>query len=164
MKEFAAWAMMTAGLYVLQASLFPLIAYHGVTVDFLLLMTVSFSFLRGMHQGVLLGFWAGLMQDLASGTFFGIHTFSLSIIALFFGRFSDRVFKEQFFLPVLASIAATALNYFILLLLMLLLGYRFNIISHIQYTLFPMFFYQLAMAYFVHKQCYRLDKFFSARK
>ena len=75
-----------------------------------------------------------------------------------------RVFKEQFFLPVLASLAATAANYFILALLMVLLGYRFNPVSNVQAMLLPMLIYQLAFAYPVHRLTYVLDKKLSEKE
>ena len=52
----------------------------------------------------------------------------------------------------------TTVNYFILALLMILLGYRFNLMGHMQYTLLPMLIYQLAFAYPVHHLAYELDK------
>ena len=113
MKKIGKWAAFAAVLFVLQTSLLPLMAYHGVTADLLLLLTVSVAFLRGSKQGAFMGFGAGLMQDLATGTFFGVNTLSRTLLGLLFGQFSDRVFKEQFFLPVLASVAATILNYFL---------------------------------------------------
>lgn len=158
MREFGIWAAFAAGLYVLQTSLLPLIAYHGVSPDLMLLLAVSFSFLRGARQGGLAGFLAGLMQDLSTGTFFGLHSFSLTLIGLFCGRFANRVFKEQFSLPVLASLGATVFNYFILALLMVLLGYRFNLAGQLHYTLLPMLVYQLACAYPVHRAAYMLDR------
>ena len=164
MKKIGKWAAFAAGLYVLQTSLLPLMAYRGVTADFMLLLTVSFSFLRGTRQGGFMGFGVGLMQDLSSGTFFGVNTFTRTLLGLLFGQFSDRVFKEQFFLPVLASIAATILNYFILALLMVILGYRFNLESHVQQMLMPMLLYQLAFAYPVHYLAYRLDKALEEKK
>ena len=79
------------------------------------------------------------------------------------GRFANRVYKEQFFLPVFASLGVTAFNYFILALLMVLLGYRFNPISNVQVTLLPMLIYQLAFAYPVHYLTYQLDKKLSSK-
>lgn len=164
MKKIGKWAALAAALFVLQTSLLPLMAYHGVTADLMLLLTVSVAFLRGTRQGAFMGFGAGLMQDLASGTFFGVNTFSRTLLGLIFGKFADRVFKEQFFLPVLASIGATILNYFILALLMVLLGYRFNLESHVQQMLMPMLLYQLAFAYPVHYLAYRMDKHLDEKK
>ena len=151
MKKIGKWAVFTAALFVLQTSMLPLMAYHGVTADLLLLLTVSVAFLRGSKQGAFMGF-------------FGVNTLSRTLLGLLFGQFSDRVFKEQFFLPVLASVAATILNYFILALLMVLLGYRFNLESHVQQMLVPMLLYQLAFAYPVHYLTYRLDKRLEEKK
>jgi rod shape-determining protein MreD len=158
MSYFGKMVIFVVALYVLQTSFFPLIAYHCISPDFMLLITVSFAFLRGTEKGTLMGFSTGLMTDLATGTFFGIHAFSYMLMGNLCGRFANRVYKEQFFLPVFASLGVTALNYFILALLMVLLGYRFNPISNVQTTLLPMLIYQLAFAYPVHYLTYKLDK------
>jgi len=164
LKKIGKWAAFAAALFVLQTSILPLMAYHGITADLMLLLTVSFAFLRGAKQGAFMGFSVGLMQDLATGTYFGVNTLARTLMGLLFGQFSDRVFKEQFFLPVLASMAVTILNYFILALLMVLLGYRFNLESHMQQMLVPMLLYQLAFAYPVHYLTYRLDKRLEEKK
>lgn len=158
MNNFAKLAAFVIALYVLQTSFFPLMAYHGISPNFMLLLTVSFAFLRGMEQGTFMGFLTGLLTDLATGTFFGIHAFTYLLMGNLCGRFANRVYKDQFFWPVFASLGVTALNYFILALLMVLLGYRFNPISNVQATLLPMLIYQLAFAYPVHYLTYKLDK------
>ncbi|WP_173435224.1 rod shape-determining protein MreD [Selenomonas ruminantium] len=158
MNNFAKLAAFVIALYVLQTSFFPLMAYHGISPNFMLLLTVSFAFLRGMEQGTFMGLLTGLLTDLATGTFFGIHAFTYLLMGNLCGRFANRVYKDQFFWPVFASLGVTALNYFILALLMVLLGYRFNPISNVQVTLLPMLIYQLAFAYPVHYLTYKLDK------
>ena len=158
MKNAGVTALAVVILYALQTSLLPLIAYHGVTADLLLLFVTSTAFLKGARVGALSGFALGLLQDLASGTFLGMNAFTRLVLGFCVGKFSDQVFKEQFFLPVVASLVVTTVNYFILALLMLLLGYRFNLMAHLQYTLLPMLAYQLAFAYPVHRLAYELDK------
>ena len=158
MSNIGKLVVFVVALYVLQTSFFPLIAYHGISPNFMLLLTVSFAFLRGMEQGTFMGFLTGLLTDLATGTFFGIHAFTYLLMGNLCGRFANRVYKDQFFWPVFASLGVTALNYFILALLMVLLGYRFNPISNVQVTLLPMLIYQLAFAYPVHYLTYKLDK------
>ncbi len=164
MNKFGKLALYVILLYVVQSSLLTLIAYRGIGPDLMLLVTVSYAFLRGMRYGGLMGFSTGLLQDLAMGTFLGIHAFSQLLIGLFFGRFSNRVFKEQFFLPVFASVAAIVANYFILALLMVLLGYRFNLVGNMESMLVPMLVYQLAFAYPVHRLTYALDKKLSTKE
>ena len=155
MKNAGATALLVIILYALQTSILPLIAYHGVTADLMLLFVTSTAFLKGARVGALSGFAVGVLQDIASGTFLGVNAFTRVLIV---GKFSDQVFKEQVFLPVFASLLVTTVNYFILALLMILLGYRFNLMGHMQYTLLPMLIYQLAFAYPVHHLAYELDK------
>ena len=157
MKNAGATALLVIILYALQTSILPLIAYHGVTADLMLLFVTSTAFLKGARVGALSGFAVGVLQDIASGTFLGVNAFTRVLIG-FCGKFSDQVFKEQVFLPVFASLLVTTVNYFILALLMILLGYRFNLMGHMQYTLLPMLIYQLAFAYPVHRLAYELDK------
>ena len=159
MKIFGTWAAATAGLYIVQSSLLPLLAYHGLSTNLMLLWSVSFAFLKGHRFGMFMGFCAGLLQDLATGTFFGCNILCYMTLAFFCGKLSDRVFKEDFFLPILASGFAAIVYYFMFAWLMFLLGYRFHLTASIQYTLMPMFFYQLALAYPIHRLAYELDVF-----
>ena len=113
MKRYKFFILFFVALFVLQFSFLPLIAIYGIVPDLLLLATVSYAFLRGSVWGGFIGFALGLMEDLSVGSFFGLNAFTLTLIGLFFGRFSDRVFKEQFFLPITASIPATFDKYVI---------------------------------------------------
>lgn len=157
----AAWAVL---LYVLQTSFLPLIAYRGISPDLMLLLTVSFAFLHGARYGSLMGFCAGLLDDLATGTFFGINIFSRTIIGFVCGRFSDQVFREQLLLPIFAALMATAVNYFITAAFIFMLGYSFNILNHIQTYLPVALYYQLLFAYPVHVLTIKVDKYIRDQK
>ena len=68
------------------------------------------------------------------------------------------------FFQLAASVGAIAMKYFILALLMLLLGYRFNLMGSVQNMLAPMLIYQLAFAYPVHRLVYDLNQKFSEKE
>lgn len=110
MKKYRFLILFFIALFVLQFSFMPLIAVYGVVPDLLLLATVSYAFLRGSARGSLVGFSLGLLEDLSIGSFFGLHAFTLTLIGLFFGRFSDRVFKEQFFCRLRRPLRRQSLN------------------------------------------------------
>ncbi|MFC2315329.1 MAG: rod shape-determining protein MreD [Selenomonas massiliensis] len=158
MKKHRYFIVFFVVLFALQFSFLPLISVYGVVPDLLLLATVSYAFLRGSAWGGFVGFSIGLMEDLSVGSFFGLHAFTLTLIGLFFGRFSDRVFKEQFFLPITASIAATFAKYVISALIVYLLGYHFNPFLHIGRVLFILLLFQLIFAYPIHWATFHLDK------
>ena len=158
MKKYRYFVLYFLVLFVLQFSFLPLISIYGIVPDLLVLVTVSYAFLRGSAWGALVGFVLGLVQDLSVGSFFGLHAFTLTLIGLFFGRFSDRVFKEQFFLPITASVAATLAKYLISALIIYLLGYHFNPLLHMGRVLFILIIFQLVFAYPIHWSTFQLDK------
>ena len=159
MRIFAMWAILVSGLYVLQTSFLPMFSYNGVSVNLLLLLTVSVAFLLGHRLGVFLGFSAGLLQDLSTGAFFGCDIFSYMLIGLLCGKFSDHIFKEQFILPVFASLITAAIHYFIIVSFIYMLGYQLDLKWSLQYTLVPMLCYQLAFAYPIHKLVFEFNKY-----
>ena len=158
MKKYRFFVLFFFVLFVLQFSFLPLISIYGVVPDLLVLATVSYAFLRGSSWGALVGFALGLMQDLSACSFFGLHAFTLTLIGLFFGRFSDRVFKEQFFLPITASVAATFAKYMISALIVYLLGYHFHPLLHMGRVLVILILFQLIFAYPIHWATFQLDK------
>ena len=158
MKKYRFFILFFLTLFILQFSFLPLIAVHGVIPDLLVLATVSYAFLRGSVWGSFVGFSLGIMQDLSAGSFFGLNAFTLTLLGLVFGRFSDRVFKEQFFLPITASVAATLAKYLMSALIVYLLGYHFNPLLHMGRVLFILLIFQLIFAYPVHWATFHLDK------
>ncbi len=164
MKIFAWWLAFVLGLYVLQSSLLPLIGFNGVSADLMLLLTVSYSFQRGARHGILMGFLSGLLQDLATGTFFGVNTFVKMIIGYAVGFFSRRLFKEQVVLPMAAVTAATAAHFLLVFVLMGLLGYWGDILAQGRQILLPMTAYNLAFALPVNWCVYRMCEWLKKEK
>ncbi len=161
MKVFGWWLAFVLGLYILQSAFLPLMGFNGVSADLMLLLVVSYSFQRGPRHGILMGFLTGLLQDLATGTFFGVDILAKMAVGFACGYFSRRLFKEQVVLPMAAVVAATAMHYLIVLVFMLLLGYQANILVQGHRLLLPMLAYNLAFAlpvnWCVHQMCERLS-------
>lgn len=155
---FFSWTLLIVLMYAAQTSLLPYIGYNGVSANLMLLLTVSTAFLRGYRHGVLMGLITGILQDFTTGSFFGCSIFSYMIIGLFFGKFSDRIFKEQLLFPVLSAPLAAAMYFFIVTSLLFLIGYKIDFQLMIQNILFPLLLYQIAFSWLVHKIAYDFDK------
>ena len=153
------WALLTSMLYVLQTSFMPMFSYGGISVNFMLLFTMSIAFILGHRYGVFIGFATGLLQDLSTGTYFGCDIFSFMLIGLLCGKFSDHIFKDQIFLPILASLFVTTLHYFIIAAFIFMLGYKLNLQLNLQYTLIPMICYQFVFAYPIYKLAFEFNKY-----
>lgn len=158
------WAFLIILMYAAQTSLLPYIGFNGVSANLMLLLTVSTAFLHGYRHGILMGLVTGFLQDVTTGSYFGCSIFSYMIIGWFFGKFSDRIFKEQLLFPVLSAPLAAGIYFLIMTALLLLIGYRIDFLQSVQTILQPMIFYQVAFSWLVHKLAYDFDKFTKRRK
>ena len=90
--------------------------------------------------------------------------FSKMVIGYACGAFSRHFVKEQFFLPLFAVVAASVANYFILLLFMILLGYRFDWMEQFSGLLLPMTAYNAAFAFPVHFWARKMSERFLSKQ
>ncbi|HMM22800.1 MAG TPA: rod shape-determining protein MreD [Selenomonadales bacterium] len=123
------WVLLLIAALVLQATLVPLIAVKGIRPDLLLLAVVSCGLLLGKEQGVGVGFFAGLLQDLASGNIFGLNILSKMACGYMAGLLERKVFKENILLPILTILLATLFNGALTVFLMLAFGYKLDLPS-----------------------------------
>ena len=100
------WGLLIVLTLVFQATLVPMIAIKGIRPDLLLIIVVSSALLLGQDQGIGMGFFAGLLQDLASGIF-GINILSKIATGYLAGSMERKVFKEKALLPLISVIVAT---------------------------------------------------------
>ena len=163
-RKFLVWFVFVVILYVIQSSLLPFISIHGISADLLLLFVVSLSFQKGRRNGALIGFLAGLLQDLATGTFFGINVFIKMIVGYVCGMFSRQVYKEQFFLMIVAVMFASAFHYVVYVAFVLFLGYQFNVLTQFNSVFIPMMFFNVVFSLPVHMCVSRICEWLTEKK
>jgi rod shape-determining protein MreD len=142
---------------VIQATLLPLITVGGARPDLLLIVVVSAGLLLGREHGVGMGFFAGLLQDLASGNIFGVSILSKTVTGFVAGLMERKVFKENVLLPLLGVVVATVFNSVIMLSLLFFLGFEVDIPAAVANTIFVLG-YNAVLAIPVHQIVYRMAK------
>lgn len=152
------WFAVVITSIVIQATILPLLAVKGIRPDLLLIVVVSSSLLLGKEHGVCIGFFSGLVQDLASGNIFGINVLSKLAIGYVCGLAERKVFKEHLLLPVLAIAIATLLSHAIVFLLLLFWGYKVDILGAFTGNVLPLALYNMVLSIPVHKLIYRLSQ------
>jgi rod shape-determining protein MreD len=155
------WLGVLVVTIIIQSTLMPLISVKGIHPDLLLVIVVSYALLSGKENGVGIGFFAGLLQDLVSGSIFGISTLSKLATGYIFGLAERKVFKEHVLLPILATLVATLFNGLVGIILLLIFGYKIDIAAAVMQNIVPLVGYNLIIAVPVHHVVYRLIKFTS---
>jgi len=155
------WLVVIVVTIIIQSTLLPLIGIKGICPDILLVIVVSYALLSGKEKGVGMGFFAGLLQDLAFGSIFGINTLSKVATGYICGLAERKVFKEHVLLPVAATAVATVFNGLVMFMVLFMLGHKVNVGSAIINNLVPLVGYNVIIAIPVHHIVYRITAFTS---
>ena len=86
---------------VLQTALFPHLAWHGVVPNLILLVVVAGGLARGAHFGMVLGFGAGVLLDLAPPSDHVAGRWALALLVV--GYVAGRVRQDARLTPGLTS-------------------------------------------------------------
>lgn len=95
------WIVLGIVLLVLQSSVIPAIAIYGVRPDLLLTMVVAVALIYGREKGLGAGFFFGVIQDLVSSGFLGLHVLTKMIVGYLVGMTEKKVYKQNLILPSL---------------------------------------------------------------
>lgn len=156
MKTVIVWAGLLFLTVVAQAVLLPFIFSNGIKPDILLIIVVASGLLAGHEQAVGIGFFAGLIQDFASGNIFGLNTLSKMATGYVAGLAERKVFKESIVLPVLAIVIATLFNSAVMQALLFLFGYKLDVFSMLKHQVLPSLGYNILFCIPVHRLIYRI--------
>ncbi len=84
-------------LLIIQTTIIPLIAIHGVMPDLIMVLLVYYSMRCGQIYGTALGFFYGLLFDLITGSLLGSTMFSKTLAGFIAGYFSNENKRELYF-------------------------------------------------------------------
>lgn len=86
---------------MIQATLSPYIKINGVHPDFVLLLVVGWTALRGLEEGLVWALIGGVSLDFLSGAPFGIFSLTMLLVAVVTALFHGRTFGSSIVLPVI---------------------------------------------------------------
>lgn len=107
--------------FVLQSTVFRSLAFAGIVPNLLVILTASFGFMRGENEGLLIGFFSGLLCDIFFGDVLGFYALILMFIGFLNGKFNRIFYPEDIKLPlglIIVSDISYSMTCYILLFLM----------------------------------------------
>lgn len=103
-------AFMIVVAFLLQISVFPQFKIFGVQPDLILVIAVVVAIQEGPVEGATIGFFGGLLQDVASSQVMGVGAFSKAVAAFFAGILKDLFMTYTILLPVILVFLASLLE------------------------------------------------------
>lgn len=95
----------------LQTTFFARFCFWGIVPDLILILVVSFAFLKGSKAGMMAGFIGGLLEDIFLAHSLGIQALSKMLIAYLIGLTEKKVFKENPMISVVGITFATMMDH-----------------------------------------------------
>lgn len=68
--------------FILQGTIFQTLSIASIAPNLLLILTVSFGFMRGKREGLIIGFFSGLLVDIFYGNMVGFYALLYMYLSL----------------------------------------------------------------------------------
>lgn len=92
--------------YLLQTTIFQHLQLANVVPNLLLIVVVSYAYLRGRTSGLLIGFLCGMILDMHGGTVVGLYAFILMSIGFVVGFCQKFYFTDSLLLPAILIVSS----------------------------------------------------------
>lgn len=95
--------------FLLQSTIFKTLSIGSISPNLMIIVTSSFGFMGGKKQGLWVGFFCGLLEDIFYGRLLGMHAMLYMYIGYANGYFRRIFYGEDIKLPlVLISVSELA--------------------------------------------------------
>ncbi|MFL0195770.1 rod shape-determining protein MreD [Clostridium sp. WILCCON 0269] len=151
MKKILVLGLLSILLFILDNILMPFFAIRTFYPSLLLIFIICYSIVNGRWEGLWLGVFVGLLQDVYFSRGFGINGFTNMIICVIAGAIGDSIFKEKRLIPVISCFLLVLLKGTLVFGILYLHGVYVNIINVLLGSI-----YDMILCIFIYKPVYNL--------
>ncbi len=150
--------------FILQSSVFHGLAFAGIIPNLMIILTSSFGFMRGEKEGLVIGFFCGLLSDIFFGEFLGLYALILMYIGFLNGKFSRIFYPEDIKLPI-ALIIISDLSYGVICYtIMFLLRGRLNFPYYFTRVILPEALYTIVVTMLLYPLILKVNEKLEAKE
>ncbi|MCI1945807.1 rod shape-determining protein MreD [Clostridium luticellarii] len=102
MKKILVLFLLSIGLFILDNALMPFFAVRTFYPSLLLIFIICYSIVNGKWEGLWLGVFTGILQDIYFSQGFGMNSFTNMIVCIAAGFIGDSIFREKRIVPVIS--------------------------------------------------------------
>ena len=140
-----------------QSTVFHFLELSGVVPNLLLIVTMSFGLMRGRKEGLLVGFFSGLLMDIFFGTVLGPYAFIYMTIGYINGYFHRIYYVEDVLLPMFMISLNDFVYNVIVYIVFFLLRNRLDFKLYLMNIILPEMIYTILITLFFYKILVRVN-------
>jgi len=155
------------GSVLLEATVIGNIAIFGVAPNLTLPIIIAYSMLRGENEGAIVGFTAGLLQDIVLGQALGFFAMLGLLVGYFAGRPFRDFFRESYLLPMLLTGVIAVIYNFAIYIFNSLTVAPINMFYQLGIVILPVSVYTMILSILIYRILYGINnllEFFERRR
>ena len=122
MKKILVLFLLSILFFILDNVLMPFVSIRTIYPSLLLVFVMCYSIVNGTWEGLWLGVFCGLLQDVYFTSAFGLNAFVNMIVCIVAGVIGNNIFKEKRLIPVTSCFLLSFLKGILLFLILYLSG------------------------------------------
>ncbi|MCL2610162.1 MAG: rod shape-determining protein MreD [Defluviitaleaceae bacterium] len=150
--------------FILQSTLFHSIAIFGITPNTAIVIIVAFAIMRQDIEGAIIGFFAGLLQDIFFGNVIGLTALLYMFIGFLCGKPFKEFYLENYILPIALVGTSTILYNFLYYVINFLFRARLDFFTYFGIIILPETIYNIVLTLPLYIVLYQINKALEKRE
>ncbi|MCC8029967.1 MAG: rod shape-determining protein MreD [Lachnospiraceae bacterium] len=158
MRRKLAIAVIIIVCFLLQSTVFKSLAVASISPNLLIVVTAAFGFMRGRKEGLLVGFFCGLIIDLTFGSVIGFYALIYMFIGFINGFFKRIFFPDEIRLPIVLIALSDFCGNLVIYLVWFCFRGRFSFGYYLLHTIIPELVYTMAVSILLYYILLRINQ------
>ncbi len=137
-------------LVIIQSTFLEYIKIYNIKPNLLIVFVIAVALLRGNVEGAVVGLILGLLQDVISGRVIGFYGLLGMYLGVIIGSVNKRLYRENFFVIIFFTLAASITYESIVFILTVFLKYNADILYSFRTFILPEAVYNSVLSVFIY--------------
>lgn len=164
MRRFIIQLLIILICFLLQTAFFRYLDLAGIVPNLLLIPTMAVGMMRGRREGMLVGFFSGLLLDIFYGAFIGPYALLYMYLGYINGFFHRVYYMEDILLPMLMAGANDLVYSIIIYIVTYLLRNRLDFGFYFLHVILPEVVYTMLMTLIIYKPLVKINRWLKRKE
>lgn len=146
-------------LFLLQTTVFQWFALANISPNLLIVLTASCGFMHGKNEGMLVGFFSGLLIDIFYGDLFGFYALIYMVIGYLNGFFNSIFYEVDIKLPMILISVSELFYSIVIYVFMFLLRNRLDFLYYFIHIIIPELLYTIVITIVLYRIILAISRF-----
>lgn len=137
--------------FLLQSTILKNLALAFVKPNLMIIVTSSFGFMRGKKEGLMVGFFSGLLIDIMFGDLVGFYALIYAVLGYCNGFFRKIFYDDDIKLPIFLITASDFIYGNIVWLFMFVMRSRFDYFYYLRSIIIPELIYTILVTLILYQ-------------